>query len=82
MTNDTQRVAADELRQFIERIERTEAEKRHWSEQQKEIYAEAKSRDYDAKVLRKVIARRKRSRDDLAEEEAVMELYESALGGN
>lgn len=74
------RVTADELRQFIERYERLEAEKKDIAEQQKEVMAEAKGRGYDVKVLRKLVAMRKRDRDDLAEEEAVLELYKEALG--
>lgn len=74
------RVTADELRQFIERIERLDAEKKDLAEQSKEVFAEAKGRGYDTKVMRTVIARRKRERDDLAEEAAVMEMYEEALG--
>lgn len=74
-------VATEELRQFCERIERLEAEKQDAAEGQKEVYAEAKGRGYDTKVLRKVIARRKRDRDDLAEEAAILEMYEAALGG-
>ena len=74
------RVTADELRQFIERFERLDAEKKDIAEQQKEVMAEAKSRGYDTKVMRKVIALRKRDRDDIAEEEAVLEMYKEALG--
>lgn len=74
------RVAADELRQFIERFERLEAEKKDIAEQQKEVMAEAKGRGYDTKVMRKVIALRKRDENDIAEEEAVLDLYKSALG--
>ena len=74
------RVTADELRQFIERFERLEAEKKDVAEQQKEVMAEAKSRGYDTKVIRKVVALRKREPDDIAEEEAVLEMYKSALG--
>ncbi len=77
---DTYRVTADELRQFIERFERLETEKKDIADQQKEVMAEAKSRGYDTKVLRKVIALRKRDRDEIAEEEAVLELYKEALG--
>jgi uncharacterized protein (UPF0335 family) len=73
-------VAADELRQFIERFEQLDAEKRDVAEQQKELMAEAKGRGYDTKVMRKVIALRKRSADDIAEEESILELYKSALG--
>ena len=74
------RVTADELRQFIERYERLEAEKKDIADQQKEVMAEAKSRGYDTKVMRKLIAMRKRDREELAEEEAVLELYKEALG--
>lgn len=76
----TYRVAAGELRQFIERIERLDAEKKDLADQQKEVMAEAKGRGYDTKVIRKVIALRKREPDDIAEEEAVMEMYKEALG--
>ena len=78
---DTNRVAADELRQFCERIERLAAEKQDAADAQKEVYAEVKSRGYDAAILRKVVARRKRDRNDLAEEAAILEMYEDALGG-
>ncbi|MDA7425580.1 DUF2312 domain-containing protein [Thalassococcus lentus] len=73
-------VAAGELRSFIERFERLEAEKKDIADQQKEVMAEAKGRGYDTKVMRKVIALRKRDQDDIAEEEAVLEMYKSALG--
>tara|TARA_R110002049_G_scaffold10127_3_gene50303 strand:- start:8616 stop:8900 length:285 start_codon:yes stop_codon:yes gene_type:complete len=76
----TYRVTANELRQFVERIERLDSEKKDLAEQQKEVMAEAKSRGYDVKVLRKVIALRKRDKDDIAEEEAVLEMYKEALG--
>ena len=76
----TYKVTANELRQFVERIERLDAEKKDLAEQQKEVMAEAKSRGYDTKVLRKVIALRKREPDDIAEEEAVLDMYKEALG--
>lgn len=76
----TYRVTADELRQFIERYERLEAEKKDIADQQKEVMAEAKGRGYDTKVIRKVIALRKRDKDDIAEEEAVLDMYKQALG--
>tara|TARA_R110000744_G_scaffold17882_1_gene48204 strand:- start:197 stop:469 length:273 start_codon:yes stop_codon:yes gene_type:complete len=76
----TYRVTEAELRQFVERIERLDAEKKDLGEQQKEVMAEAKSRGYDTAVLRKVIALRKREPDDIAEEEAVMDMYKNALG--
>ena len=74
------RVAADELRQFIERIERLDAEKKDLAEQQKEVMAEAKGRGYDTKVMRKLITMRRRDKDDIAEEEAILEMYKEALG--
>jgi uncharacterized protein (UPF0335 family) len=74
------RVTADELRSFIERYERLESEKKDIADQQKEVMAEAKGRGYDTKVMRKVIALRKRDSDDIAEEEAVLEMYKEALG--
>ena len=77
---DTYRVTADELRQFIERVERLEQEKKDIAEQVKEVMAEAKGRGYDTKVMRKVIALRRREPDDIAEEEAVLEMYREALG--
>lgn len=77
---ETYRVASSELRAFIERFERLDAEKKDISEQQKEVMAEAKSRGYDTKVMRKVIALRKRDPQDISEEEAVLELYKEALG--
>jgi len=76
----TYRVTADELRQFIERYERLEMEKKDLADQQKEVMAEAKGRGYDTKVMRKLVAMRKRDREDLAEEEAVLDMYRQALG--
>ena len=74
------RVTADELRQFIERIERLDAEKKDLAEQQKEVMAEAKGRGYDTKVMRKLISLRSRDQNDIAEEEAILEMYKEALG--
>lgn len=76
------RVAADELRQFVERFESLEIEKRNIADQQKEVMAEAKSRGYDTKILRKLVVLRKRDLQDIAEEEAVLDMYKSALGMN
>ncbi|MCF8512420.1 MAG: DUF2312 domain-containing protein [Rhodobacteraceae bacterium] len=78
--NDAYNVTADELRQFIERFEQLESEKKDVTEQQKELMAEAKGRGYDTKVMKKVVALRKRKPDDIAEEEAVLDMYKAALG--
>lgn len=73
-------VTAEELRQFIERAEQLDAEKKDIAEHIKEVFAEAKGRGYDAKVMRKVIALRKRKPDEIAEEEAIIDMYRHALG--
>ncbi len=80
ISDEAYNVTAEELRQFIERYEHLEAEKKDITEQQKEVMAEAKGRGYDTKVLRKIVALRKRQPDDIAEEEAVLEMYKAALG--
>lgn len=77
---DSYRATVGEIRQFIERAERLEAERKDLAEQMKEVFAEAKGRGYDTKALRKLIALRKRDKDDIAEEEAVLEMYKEALG--
>lgn len=79
-TQENYRVTADELRQFIERVERLEAEKKDIADSQKEVFAEAKARGYDTKVMRKVIALRKRNREEIQEEEAILGIYMEALG--
>ena len=79
-SGDTYGVAADELRQFIEQYEQLDAEKKDVAEQQKELMAEAKARGYDTKVMKKIIALRKRDKDDIAEENAILEMYGQALG--
>ena len=80
MTEANYQVTADELRQFIERFERLEMEKKDISDQQKEVMAEAKGRGYDTKVMRKIVSLRKRDQNDIAEEEAVLDMYKEALG--
>ncbi|SFX48669.1 Uncharacterized conserved protein, UPF0335 family [Paracoccus pantotrophus] len=80
MTDEAMGVAAEELRQFIERIEHLEAEKADICAQIKEAYAEAKGRGYSTKAMRAIVAQRKRDRDELAEEEAILDMYRSALG--
>lgn len=76
----TVNVTAEELRAFLERIEQMNAEISDISEARKEVFAEAKGRGYDTKVIRKLIAIRKRRAVDLAEEEAILDMYKSALG--
>jgi uncharacterized protein (UPF0335 family) len=79
-TNSAYNVTADELRQFIERYEQLESEKKDVTATQKEVMQELSSRGYDKKVFKKLIALRKRDADSIAEENAILELYASALG--
>ena len=79
---DSYRVAGEELRQFVERFERLEIEKKDISDQQKEVMAEAKSRGYDTRIMRKIVSLRKRDLEDVAEEEAILSMYKNALGMN
>ena len=73
-------IAARELRQFVDRYERLEEEKKDIADQAKEVLAEAKGRGYDVKALKKLIALRKRDPEEVSEEDAVLALYKSALG--
>jgi uncharacterized protein (UPF0335 family) len=79
-TDTSYRVTADELRQFVEKMERLDAEESDIKENKKEVMAEAKARGYDTKIIRKIIALRKRDSNDIAEEEAVLDMYKEALG--
>jgi uncharacterized protein (UPF0335 family) len=81
-SNSAYSVTADELRQFVERFEQFDSEKKDIANQQKELMQEAKGRGYDTKVLKKLVMLRKRSADAIAEEEAVLEMYKAALGMN
>jgi uncharacterized protein (UPF0335 family) len=76
----TESVAQDQLRAFVERIERMEEEKKAITDDIKEIYAEAKGNGFDTKVLRQVIRIRKQDRNERLEQEAILDLYMAALG--
>ena len=73
-------VAADQLRLFIERIERLEEEKKGIADDIRDVYAEAKAVGYDAKIMRQVVRLRKMKPDDRAEMEALLDSYKCALG--
>jgi len=75
-------VAQDQIRAFIERIERMEEEKKAIADDIKEIYAEAKGNGFDTKILRKIIAIRKQDPSERMEQDALLELYMQALGMN
>ena len=73
-------VAQDQLRAFIERIERMEEEKKAISDDIKEIYAEAKGNGFDTKVLRQIVRIRKQDQSERMEQEAILDTYLHALG--
>jgi uncharacterized protein (UPF0335 family) len=77
---DSYNVGADELRSFIERIEQLDAEKRGIAEIQKEVMAEAKGRGYSTAIIREIVKLRRMRPDDVAEREAILDMYKSALG--
>lgn len=72
--------SADQLRTIIERIEKLEADKADVAEDIKQVYAEAKSNGFDVKIIRKVVAIRKKEESALAEEQALLSTYLAALG--
>jgi uncharacterized protein (UPF0335 family) len=73
-------VAADQLRLFIERIERLEEEKKAMADDVRDVYAEAKANGYDTKTMRKIVALRKLETHARQEADALMETYRTALG--
>ena len=78
--SDVGGIAVDRLRSFIERIERLEEEKKGLQDDIKEVYAEAKGTGFDAKIMRQIVRLRKMDKNDLQEQEAILELYKQALG--
>jgi uncharacterized protein (UPF0335 family) len=72
-------IAADELRAFVERIERIEEEIKGLMEDKKEIYAEAKGNGFDVKILREVIRVRKLDKKERDEKESLLDVYLHAL---
>ena len=73
-------IAGERLRSFIERIERLEEEKRTLAADIKEVYAEAKSTGFDTKIMRQLIRIRRMDKDDLDEQESLLDVYKRALG--
>jgi uncharacterized protein (UPF0335 family) len=74
------RFAKDQLKAFVERIERLEEEKKAIADDIRDVYAEAKGNGYDVKAMRQVVRVRKQDKDERAEYEAVLETYMHALG--
>ncbi len=73
-------VSDEQLRLFIERIERLEEERKGISDDVRDVYSEAKSQGYDSKIMKQIVRLRKMSHDDRQEMEAILDLYKSALG--
>ncbi len=80
MSEPSTSVAADQLKSFVERIERLGEEKQTISDDINDVYAEAKANGYDVKILRDVIRIRKQDKSEREEQEAILELYLQALG--
>ena len=78
--SDVHGIARDQLRSFIERIERLEEEKKTIADDIRDVYGESKSMGFDPKILRKVIALRKMDSDERAEQEMMLSTYLTALG--
>jgi len=73
-------ITAEQLRSYIERVERLESEKAEIADQIKEVMGEAKANGFDTKVMRQVLKLRKMDARDRAEQESLLELYTRALG--
>tara|TARA_Y100000310_G_scaffold29304_1_gene27804 strand:- start:1288 stop:1524 length:237 start_codon:yes stop_codon:yes gene_type:complete len=76
----TDSIAADELRQIIERLERLQSEEQDAKDAKAEVFADAKGRGFDVPTIRTILARRKKNPDDVAEADALRDLYENAIG--
>jgi len=74
------RFAKDQLKAFIERVERLEEEKKTISDDIRDVYAEAKGTGFDVKALRTIVRMRKQDVDERKEHEAILETYMNALG--
>jgi uncharacterized protein (UPF0335 family) len=72
-------VAADQLRQYVSRIERLESDKSEIADDMKQVFDEAKANGFDVKALRQVLKLKKLDKDSLAEQEAMLDLYRAAL---
>jgi uncharacterized protein (UPF0335 family) len=80
MTDGSNMIDGGHLRAFIERIEKLEEEKRAIADDIKDVYGEAKGTGFDPKILRKIVSLRRQDKAKREEEEAILELYMSALG--
>jgi uncharacterized protein (UPF0335 family) len=81
MENNFGGIAADQLKACIARLEKLDEEKAHIGEQMRDALTEAKSEGFDPKIIRKVMKLRKMKKEDVLEEEELIDLYLSALQG-
>ena len=79
-TNDVGGISGERLKSFIERIERLEEEKAALASDIRDVYSEAKAKGFDTKILRKIVGIRKKDHAERQEEEAILDLYLTALG--
>ncbi len=73
-------VTAEQLRSYIERLERLEEEKKNMAQDMKEVFAEAKGNGFDVKTIRTILRLRKMDANDLQEQEYLLDTYKRALG--
>lgn len=79
-TSQIGRIAADALRQFIDRIENLEAERKALAADVKDVYGQCKSHGFDIKIVRKIVSLRKKDRQEREEEDQILDLYLAAIG--
>jgi len=77
---DVSGIAGDKLRSLIERIEKLEAEKKQLGDDIKDIYSEAKRNHFDVPIMKKIVRERRMNKDDLEEQQNLLELYRKAIG--
>ena len=77
---DTQGITGDQLKSYIERIEKLEEEKANLTADIREVYSEAKANGFDTKVMRQLVAMRKMDQQDRSEQEELLQVYKTAIG--
>ena len=76
----TEVIAAEQLRQYLSKIEKLLEDKKEVEEDIKEVYAEAKSNGFDIKIIKEVLRLKKMDKDDLAAKDTILDLYRQAIG--
>lgn len=76
----TEVIVVEQLKQYISKIERLESDKAEITDDIKQVFDEAKANGFDIKIMKQVMKLKKLDKDSLAEQEAILELYRSALG--